>query len=58
MMNLFFLGATPDAVFQNGIIEIKCPVTVFGMSADEAIRAKKVIFWKVDKIKMMETNLF
>ena len=45
----FFLGATPDSIYENGIIEIKCPITAFGMCADEAIRLKKINFWKVDK---------
>lgn len=45
----FFLGASPDSVYENGIVEIKCPKTAFGVSADDAIRAKKVTFWKVVK---------
>lgn len=46
---LFFLGASPDAVYENGIIEIKCPKSAFGMSTDDAIRSKKVNFWKYVK---------
>lgn len=45
----FFLGATPDALFANGIVELKCPISAFGMDPDEAIKAKKIKFWKIEK---------
>ena len=43
----FFLGATPDALFEEGIVEIKCPISAFGMNPDDAIKAKKIKFWKI-----------
>lgn len=36
-----FLGATPDGICEEGIIEIKCPSSAFGMNPDNAIDEKK-----------------
>ncbi|KAH9645945.1 hypothetical protein HF086_011407 [Spodoptera exigua] len=33
----FFLGATPDGIFEDGVVEIKCPISAFGMDPDMAI---------------------
>ena len=39
--DFFFLGASSDGTFEQGIIEIKCPISAFGMNAEEAIKRKK-----------------
>ncbi|CAK1594368.1 unnamed protein product [Parnassius mnemosyne] len=45
-----FLGATPDGIVgTDTIIEIKCPITAFKTSLDEAINNKKVLFWRKTK---------
>ncbi|XP_063386965.1 uncharacterized protein LOC134672945 isoform X1 [Cydia fagiglandana] len=45
-----FLGATPDGLCGDDmIIEIKCPITAHRMGIDEAIKCKKVTFWKRTK---------
>ena len=43
-----FLGATPDGIYDGGIVEVKCPSSAKNMSPDVAIREKKIKFWKVD----------
>ncbi|XP_041971818.1 uncharacterized protein LOC121727854 isoform X2 [Aricia agestis] len=43
--DFFFLGASPDGVFEEGLVEIKCPISAFGMNAEDAIKAKKIKFW-------------
>ncbi|XP_047993637.1 uncharacterized protein LOC125232064 [Leguminivora glycinivorella] len=43
----YFLGATPDGLYSDGIIEIKCPKSAFGMDPEEAIKEKKIKMWKV-----------
>jgi hypothetical protein len=49
-----FIGATPDGISDDDtIIEIKCPFSAAGISADEAIVQKKIKFWKVDKDRNM-----
>lgn len=42
----FFLGASPDALFEGGIIEIKCPSSAYGLDVETAIRQKKIKVWK------------
>jgi hypothetical protein len=44
----FFLGASPDGLCNDGIVEIKCPYSARNMDAEEAIRQKKIKFWKLD----------
>lgn len=44
----YFLGATPDGVYDGGIIEIKCPKTAYGMTSEEAISRKKLQMWKME----------
>lgn len=44
----FFLGASPDGIFGEGIIEVKCPISAFGMNADDAIKDKKIKFWNLN----------
>ncbi|KAL4718598.1 hypothetical protein ACJJTC_018073 [Scirpophaga incertulas] len=44
----FFLGASPDGIFEEGIIEIKCPISAFGMNAEDAVKDKKIKFWNSD----------
>lgn len=46
--DFFFLGASPDGVYEEGIVEIKCPISAFGINADDAIRDKKIKFWHSD----------
>lgn len=46
--DFFFLGASPDGIFDEGIVEIKCPISAFGFHADDAIREKKIKFWQSD----------
>nr|XP_049695083.1 uncharacterized protein LOC126054273 [Helicoverpa armigera] len=41
----FFLGASPDGIFEEGLVEIKCPISAFEMHADDAINQKKIKFW-------------
>lgn len=42
-------GASPDGLIEDdGIIEIKCPSSAFGLEADIAIGQKKIKFWKID----------
>lgn len=43
--DFFFLGASPDGIFEHGIIEIKCPISAFGMNAEDALKQKKNKFW-------------
>ncbi|GBP21051.1 hypothetical protein EVAR_11082_1 [Eumeta japonica] len=45
----FFLGASSDAVFSDGIIEIKCPKSAFCLHPDDAIKEKKIRMWKTIK---------
>lgn len=33
---------------QDGIIEMKCPFSARGLDPDEAIKSKKITFWKYD----------
>ncbi|KAL4713079.1 hypothetical protein ACJJTC_001133 [Scirpophaga incertulas] len=33
----FFLGASPDGIFEEGIIEIKCPISAFGMNVEDVV---------------------
>lgn len=48
--NLPFLGASPDGlVEEDKIVEIKCPYTARELSVDDAIKAKKNNFWKINK---------
>ncbi|GBP04756.1 hypothetical protein EVAR_72082_1 [Eumeta japonica] len=42
-------GASPDAVFSDGIIETKCPKSAFGLHPDDAIKEKKIRMWKIIK---------
>lgn len=42
-----FLGTTPDGIYANGLIEIKCPHSLAGMTLDEAMA--KHTFWVKDK---------
>lgn len=44
----FFLGASPDGLYEEGIVEIKCPYSARNMDAEQAIRQKKIKFWKID----------
>lgn len=37
----FFISASPDRVFNDGIVEIKCPKSAFGLNPDDAITQKK-----------------
>lgn len=41
-----FLGATPDGITNDMVVEIKCPIAPFKMGIDAAIDQKKVHFWK------------
>lgn len=37
-----FLGASPDGIYEEGIVEIKCPISIRGEDPDAAIRQKKL----------------
>lgn len=37
-----YLGASPDGLYSDGLIEIKCPISAFGIDFDTAVRTKKV----------------
>lgn len=37
-----FLGASPDGLYEEGIIEIKCPISIRGIDPDAAMRQKKL----------------
>lgn len=42
-----FLGATPDGVIdENRIVEIKCPVSGFRTNLEDAVKNRKITFWK------------
>ncbi|XP_049705378.2 uncharacterized protein LOC126056452 [Helicoverpa armigera] len=44
---IHFLGATPDGLIgDDTIVEIKCPISAYRTSLEEAIATKKVMFWK------------
>lgn len=41
------LGATPDGVVGDDlIVEIKCPYSAYRMTVEDAVRQKKINFWK------------
>lgn len=42
---LFYLGASPDGIYEGGLVEVKCPISVFNMDAEAAIKQKKLKFW-------------
>ncbi|KAL0840686.1 hypothetical protein ABMA28_015880 [Loxostege sticticalis] len=54
--DLPFLGATPDGLCEDQIVEVKCPVTAHKVGIEEAIRNKKISFWKKDKSGELEVN--
>lgn len=42
-----FLGASPDGIIDdNTIVEIKCPITAYRLGVDEAIKERKILFYK------------
>ncbi|RVE40146.1 hypothetical protein evm_015204 [Chilo suppressalis] len=50
----FFLGASPDGLFEEGIVEMKCPYSARNMDVEQAIIQKKIKFWKIDGL--LNTN--
>ncbi|XP_050679756.1 uncharacterized protein LOC126975765 [Leptidea sinapis] len=44
-----FLGATPDGITSDMIVEIKCPIAPFKIGLEEAIRQNKMHFYKKNK---------
>jgi len=49
-LSLVFLGASPDGlVGEDLIVEVKCPYSAFNMPVDEAIKSKKITFWKYNQ---------
>lgn len=44
-----FLGATPDGTFSEGIVEIKCPSSAFGVHPETAIEQKKLKCFKLNQ---------
>ncbi|RVE50458.1 hypothetical protein evm_004883 [Chilo suppressalis] len=44
----FFLGASPDGLFGEGIVEMKCPYSARNMDVEQAIIQTKIKFWKID----------
>ena len=51
-----FLGATPDGISEDYIFEVKCPITAHRIGLMEAIRKRKVTFWK-EKDGKLEINI-
>lgn len=48
----YCLGASPDGLIgQNGIVEVKCPYSIYGQNIDDAIRAGKCTVWKRERKK-------
>lgn len=47
--DLPFLGASPDGLVGEEIVEIKCPYSAKGMSVADGIKMKKITFWKIEK---------
>lgn len=43
-----FLGATPDGLCNEGLVEVKCPSSVFGIDPDSAIQGKKLKCFKLN----------
>lgn len=48
---LQYLGASPDGIYKDkdgktGLVEVKCPFSAKNMQAEEAIKTKKIKFWK------------
>lgn len=42
-----FLGATPDGTIgSDTIVEIKCPISSFRLGLEQAIKSRKILFWK------------
>lgn len=54
----FFLGASPDGLFEEGIVEMKCPYSARNMDAEQAILQKKIKFWKIDGSVNTTTGTF
>lgn len=44
----FFLGASPDGLYEEGIIEMKCPYSARNMDPEQAVQRKLISFWKID----------
>lgn len=46
----YFLGSSPDGLIdEDGLVEIKCPFSSFGMKIDDQILARKITCYSVDK---------
>lgn len=43
-----FLGASPDGLYEDGIVEIKCPISIHGVDPEMAIVQKKLKCFKID----------
>lgn len=48
-----FLGASPDGICEEGLIEIKCPISIRGIDPDEAIRQKKLKCFLFDGVNVI-----
>lgn len=44
-----YLGASPDGICKDMTVEIKCPISAFKMNFEEAVRKKKLPFYKLNK---------
>ncbi|KAL0852581.1 hypothetical protein ABMA27_016931 [Loxostege sticticalis] len=53
---LFYLGATPDGLCDEGIVEIKCPSSLFGINPDTAIETKKLKCFKLNSASQVVIN--
>lgn len=51
-----FLGATPDGITSDMLIEIKCPIAPFKIGIEEAIRQNKMHFYKKNKKGQVQIN--
>lgn len=44
-----FLGATPDGISDEIVIEVKCPIAPYNIGINAAIQEGKMHFWRVNK---------
>ncbi|XP_061712754.1 uncharacterized protein LOC133521704 [Cydia pomonella] len=51
-----FLGASPDGVSGDTIVELKCPITANRLGLEEAVKKKKVNFWTIKKDGSWDIN--
>lgn len=52
----FYLGATPDGLCSEGLVEVKCPSSLFGIDPDTALQAKNLKCFIVNSQSQVEMN--